>query len=228
MLADTLLQEIYATLRRTFGHQHWWPADSPFEVVVGALLTQNTNWANVTRAIENLDRAGLLEPAALARVDEGALQALIRPAGYFRQKAARLKRLAGWISRNCNPPCADLAALMARPLGDLREELISLRGVGPETADSILLYALRKPVFVVDAYTVRVLGRHELVEPGASYDEVQDCFHAALPLDVELFQDFHAQLVEVGKRYCARRAPKCRHCPLHPLLGDPAEAEECP
>ncbi len=221
-----LLMRMYAALRGAFGPRHWWPADSPFEVMVGAVLTQNTSWANVEKAIDNLKREGLLDPASLSEVDAGRLQGIVRPAGYYRQKAGRLQRLARWVRERCDPASAGLDSLSALPLSQLREELLRLKGIGPETADSILLYAFEKAVFVVDAYTVRVLARHQLIEPYGSYEQVQTYFHDRLPLDVELFKDFHAQFVELGKRYCRPRSPRCAQCPVHPVLGDPVEADE--
>ena len=217
----TSLIEMYAALRQVFGHRNWWPARSPFEVIVGAILTQNTNWDNVEKAIDNLREAGLLSPSALSEAEPQRLQELVRPAGYYRQKAGRLRRVARWVSERCIEADLELGALKWEPLDQLREELLALNGVGPETADSILLYALGKPVFVVGAYTVRILGRHELIEPDATYCDVQEHFVHRLPPDVELFKDFHAQLVEVGKRYCRKRRPRCAECPLRVLLGEP-------
>jgi len=221
----TNLLEMYAALRQAFGHRNWWPAQSPFEVIVGAVLTQNTNWDNVEKAVDSLREAGLLSPSALSEAAPQRLHELIRPAGYYRQKAGRLQRLARWVGEHCIEADSELGALKWEPLDQLREELLALNGVGPETADSILLYALEKPVFVVDAYTVRILGRHELIEPDATYGDVQEHFVHRLPPDVELFKDFHAQLVEVGKRYCRKRRPRCAECPLRPLLGEPVLEE---
>jgi len=218
--------EIYVALRQAFGHRHWWPAETPFEVVVGAILTQNTNWKNVEQAIANLKQAGLLEPDLLAEATLPDVQGLIRPAGYFRQKSARLKRVARWVNQRCVPGDRALGALKWEPLDVLREELLSINGIGPETADSILLYALEKPSFVVDAYTVRVLGRHCLIEPDATYEEVQEEFHRRLPPDTELFRDFHAQFVEVGKQFCRKSAPHCAECPLRTLLGEPVMEDD--
>jgi len=226
MAAENLLLRIYDVLRSAFGHRGWWPADTPFEVMMGAVLTQNTNWANVEKAVGNLTQAGLLSATGLSEAGEDEIQRLIRPAGYYRQKTARLRRLAGLVLEVCGPDDASLEGLRALPLEDLHEKLTSLKGIGHETAASILLYALAKPVFVVDAYTVRVMARHQLIEPGISYADLQAYFEDRLPTDVELFKDFHAQLVEVGKRYCKSRRPLCSSCPLHPLLGDPIEPDE--
>jgi len=225
MVAKGQLLTIYSELRRAFGHQHWWPARTPFEVIVGAVLTQNTNWRNVEKAIRNLEEAGLLSARALGQADPRRLQRLIRPAGYYRQKAGRLLGVARWVALHCAPEDEGLCGLKARSTDELRRGLLSLSGIGPETADSILLYALAKPVFVVDAYTVRVMGRHGLIEPGGSYADVQQEFHDRLPQDVELLKDYHAQLVELGKRYCKKRYPDCARCPLYPLLGPPLIVE---
>jgi endonuclease-3 related protein len=185
------------------------------------VLTQNTNWLNVEKAIGNLKSADMLNAEALSQVDLTRLQDLIKPAGYYRQKSARLKRLASWVAERCDPSEAALASVNALPLERLKEDLLSLKGIGPETADSILLYALEKPVFVVDAYTVRIMARHSLIEWESSYEEVQTFFLDNLPVDIELFKDFHAQLVELGKRYCKRRDPRCAECPIRPVVGDP-------
>jgi len=221
MAIGRLLTQMYTVLRKEFGPQNWWPAQSPFEVVVGAVLTQNTNWSNVEKAIENLKRRGALDPAFLVGLEREELQSLIRPAGYYRQKAGRLRLLAEWIHQNCG---GDLAALGARSSERLKRELISLRGIGPETADSILLYALNKPVFVVDTYTKRIAARHELIGWDCSYYELQQLFEEHLPRELELYKDFHAQLVRLGKLFCRPR-PRCESCPVRALLGQPALEE---
>jgi len=214
--------KIYRTLRQAFGHRGWWPGETPFEVMVGAVLTQRTNWGNVEKAIANLRDAGLMAPDALARTEPERLQALVRPAGYYRQKTARLLRLVTWLMDRAG---GDIEALREVPTDELRAELLALSGIGPETADSILLYAFGRATFVVDAYTKRIMARHELIDSACTYDELKDFFESNLPADVELFKDYHAQLVELGKRYC-RTVPLCGTCPLHPLLGDPVRDEE--
>ncbi len=202
------LREIHDRLLAAWGPQGWWPAETPFEVAVGAILTQNTNWRNVERAIAALREGGLLEAHALREADEAQLQALIRPAGFFRQKAHRLRVLAGfWLDSG------GAEALAARPLAPLRRELLALHGIGPETADSILLYALEKPVFVVDAYTRRIFSRLGLCAPDAGYDALQRMFMQALPADAPLFNEYHALIVELAKRHCRVR-PRCEGCPL--------------
>ena len=219
--AESILSSIYAALRAEFGPRNWWPADTPFEVMVGAVLTQNTNWGNVERAIGNLKRAGMLGPAALAAAGADELQALIRPAGYYRQKAARLKRLVEWLMSAAG---GEVSGLRGRSTEELREQLLSLSGIGPETADSILLYALDRMTFVVDAYTKRALVRHQMVGPECSYYELQEFVCDGLPQDLELYRDYHAQFVELGKRLC-RKKPLCDRCPLLPLLGSPVLEE---
>jgi len=207
--------EIYETLLAEYGPQGWWPVtprgeriprytggpDDPaqrFEVAVGALLTQNTSWMNASRAIENLNDAGLLSPGGIEGADESALARVIRPAGYYNQKVRRLKTLARFFTGG--------AAVT-------RDNLLALDGVGPETADSILLYGFDEPVFVVDAYTRRIFGRLGLLEAGAPYDEIRGLFEEALPRDAELYQEYHALVVEHAKRFCRKR-PLCPECPL--------------
>jgi len=213
------LMGIYRTLRDAFGHRDWWPADGPFEVMVGAVLTQRTNWGNVVKAMDGLKSADLLDPHALAATEPERLEELIRPTGYYRQKTARLLRLVRWLLELGD---GDVAQLDAVPTDELRAELLRLSGIGPETADSILLYALDRPTFVIDAYTKRVVVRHGLLDADCGYEELKDLFESCLPDDLDLFRDYHAQLVEVGKRYCRPR-PRCDGCPLLPMLGEPLE-----
>ena len=215
---ERILMELYEALLARFGHRSWWPGDTPFEVMAGAVLTQRTNWRNVEKALSALKEADALSPAALARMEPERLQALIRPAGYYRQKSARLARVARWLVERWG---GDVAALSDAPTDELRAELLSLRGIGPETADSILLYALERPVFVVDSYTMRVVVRHELLYAESGYPDLQQLFSDHLPEDVALYKDYHAQMVELGKRFC-RPAPRCRDCPVRPVLGEPA------
>jgi len=210
----TLLR-YYRRLRRHFGHRGWWPARTRFEVILGALLTQNTSWSNVEKALGNLSRARALTPARLSRLRAATLARLLRPSGYYRQKTRAVR---GFLAHLNNGYRGSLARLLARPAAALRPELLALRGIGPETADSILLYAAGRPVFVIDAYTRRVLARHGLVGKKASYDALQDYFQTRLPRRVSLYNDFHAQLVAVGKTYCHRQQPDCARCPLAPEL----------
>lgn len=212
----TPLDEVFQRLLARYGPQHWWPGESRFEVLVGTVLVQNTSWKNVERAIENLRQAELLELEAVHRADAEELAELIRPAGYYRQKAARLKRLVEWIHRQYG----SLEAMLDQPADTLRGELLALNGIGPETADSILLYALGKPVFVVDTYTRRMLARHGWAEFDEDYAALQGLFHATLGNDAPVFNEFHALIVALGKAHCGKR-PQCSGCPLETLL--PAE-----
>ena len=221
MDTSAVLMDVYRALRAEFGDRNWWPAESPFEVMVGAVLTQRTNWGNVEKAIAALKADGALSAEALAGMDLERLQTLVRPAGYYRQKALRLRRLAAWLVERAG---GDPARLADAPTDALREELLALRGIGPETADSMLLYAQERPTFVVDTYTKRVVVRHGLLDAGCGYVELKEFFEWNLPADVGLYKDYHAQLVEVGKRHCRPR-PRCARCPLHALLGDPLPEE---
>jgi endonuclease-3 related protein len=212
-----LLMDYYFAMSAKFGHRNWWPADTPFEVCVGAILTQNTAWKNVVKAIDNLKQASALDPVAIYRMPIDELARLIRPAGYYNVKAVRLHNLVAHLVENHQ---GDLSSLFSEPIESLREELLSIKGVGKETADSIILYAAGKPIFVVDAYTKRVLERHGLIAERADYDSIQKLFHSNLPSDVALFNDFHAQFVAVGHNYCKKR-PLCEICPLQQFLPVP-------
>ena len=207
------LQEIYRRLLSAFGRQHWWPAQTPFEVMVGAILTQNTAWTNASKAILRLKGEKVLGPTQLEKIHQGRLARLIRPSGYFHQKARRLKVFVSYLQLIHK---GSLARMRSVPLDRLREELLQLWGIGPETADSILLYALGKPIFVVDAYTRRVLARHSLISWDASYDEIQALFMRNLPRLPSLFNEYHALLVAVGKELCMSH-PKCHRCPLRDI-----------
>lgn len=206
-----LLPQFYETLSAALGPMRWWPAKTPFEVIVGAILTQNTAWANVERAIANLRRERLLTSQALERVPLGKLARLVRPSGYFRQKAKKLKAFVRFLRRDFR---GSLAAMFRTPTTELRERLLAVHGIGPETADSILLYAGNHPVFVVDAYTKRILQRHGLMDEKAGYEEVRQLFERNLPRDTALYNEFHALLVNVGKNWCRPRQPRCHQCPL--------------
>lgn len=207
------LGHIYQKLFLTFGPQHWWPGETPFEVIVGAILTQNTNWINVEKAIHNLKRAGLLTPQALHDVPSRKLAGLIKPSGYFNVKAKRLKNFMEFLFARYG---GDLAAMRKIPLPRLRAELLSVNGIGPETADSILLYAFGKPTFVVDAYTKRIFYRHGIVPAQEEYHGVQKIFSQNLPAQVSLFNEYHALIVRLGKDFC-KPAPACQKCPLNDL-----------
>ncbi|MCE9547540.1 MAG: endonuclease III domain-containing protein [Planctomycetia bacterium] len=208
------LDEVYDRLLQAFGPQQWWPAETPFEVMVGAVLVQNTAWKNVERAIANLREAALLDPHALWRLSPSELEDLIRPAGSYRIKARRLRHLLEYLITRFD---GSLDAMADVSTDTLREELLALYGIGPETADSILLYALGRAVFVVDTYTARVLKRHAWIEPEADYHAIQEHFEANLDRDAAKFNEYHALLVHVGHHFC-RSKPKCEECPLRDLL----------
>ena len=218
---DTLLQ-IYRAAHGCFGHQGWWPGQTPLEVCVGAILTQNTNWTNVEKAIANLRAAGAMSIARLHELSHDELAALIRPAGYFNIKARRLRNFIAAVHARSGE---DLEAFLARPAGVLREELLAISGVGRETADSIILYAARQATFVVDAYTYRILLRHGVISPEDDYEAIKDFIESDLPTPadeaakLDLYNDFHAQFVATGKTYC-RPAARCAGCPLEHLPHD--------
>jgi endonuclease III related protein len=207
-----LVMDLYNRMYQAFGPQYWWPAESPFEVIVGAILTQNTSWTNVETAIAALKERGMLSAAAIAEADESVLAEAVRPSGYYRQKAGRLKEFSVWLIEDFD---GDLDNLFNGPVRSVRDALLARKGIGPETADSILLYAGGKPVFVIDAYTVRIIGRAGLTEL-EGYDGLQRFFERNLPVDVALYKEFHAQLVELGKNYCLADAAKakCGECPI--------------
>jgi endonuclease-3 related protein len=208
--------EVYDRLFAAFGPQHWWPGDTPLEICVGAVLTQNTAWVNVEKAIANLKGAGLLdgERESIERMlamPDADLAALIRPSGYFNLKAKRLKGFLAFVKAETG---GDLSALFKQPLSELRPKLLAVYGVGPETADSILLYAGGLPTFVVDAYTLRIMSRLGVVGEGATYHQMQEVFEKALPRDVDLYNEYHALLVALGKDWCRPRGPRCGGCPI--------------
>jgi endonuclease-3 related protein len=209
------LMSYYSAMSEALGPMHWWPARTPFEVIVGAILTQSAAWSNVERAIANLRSARMLTPAAIARVRTTRLAAIVRPSGYFRQKARKLKAFVRFLQDEYG---GSLKRMFSTPTGELREKLLSVHGIGPETADSILLYAGNHPVFVVDAYTHRILSRHGLATGKSGYEEVRALFEDSLPSDARLFNEFHALIVNTGKNWCRKREPRCTECPLSPLL----------
>jgi endonuclease-3 related protein len=203
--------EIYEILLKYFGPQGWWPGDTPLEIMVGAVLTQNTNWANVSQAIDNLKKENLLSFEKLHELPTEVLATKIRPAGYFNLKAARLNNLFNFIARAYN---GSLDRMLAVDLPTLREQILSVKGIGPETADSILLYAAHKPVFVVDTYTHRIFARHNIIAEEDGYYEIQEYFALSLPEDVKLFNEYHALIVRLGKEFCKKSKPRCNRCPL--------------
>jgi endonuclease-3 related protein len=212
-----VLQEVYRQLLDAFGPQNWWPGDTHFEMMVGAILVQNTNWQNVERAIGNLRAADLLAPDALYDVPQEELEELIRPAGYYRIKAKRLRSLLKFLVERYD---GSIEAMFHTPLEKLRQELLGIHGVGPETADSILLYAGGLPTFVVDAYTYRIFSRHGWIDPESDYHQIQEFFHDHLPADAPMFNEFHALLVHAGKHHCKKAVPLCEMCPLKSMLPE--------
>jgi endonuclease-3 related protein len=220
---DPTLKDVFDRLYSHYGPRQWWPADSAFEVLVGAVLVQNTAWENVRKAIDRLRGEDLLEPHALYAVPLERLEELVRPAGYFRVKARRLHNLLEFLVEGYG---GSLEAMFRTALPELRESLLAVSGIGPETADSILLYAGGLPTFVVDAYTHRMLARHGWIGFDADYYQTKEHFEAGLPQDAALFNEYHALVVEVGKRHC-RKHPRCAGCPLAELLpaGGPLEPE---
>ena len=206
-----LLPSFYERLFSSFGPQGWWPARTPSEVILGAILTQNTAWANVERALARLRQRGLLSFRALERLPQRRLALLIRPSGYFNQKAKKIKHFLRFWRERCG---GSLTRMFRWPTDRLREQLLTVNGIGRETADSILLYAGSHPVFVVDAYTRRILERHQLIRPAASYEEIRNLFESNLPRDAKMYNEYHALLVKVGKNWCKKRNPDCSHCPL--------------
>jgi endonuclease-3 related protein len=206
----TILLDLYTRLYKAFGPRHWWPGDSPFEVVVGAILTQNTAWGNAKKAITNLKATSLLSPHALNDVPVQYLATVIKPAGYYNIKARRLKHFVQFLFQESD---GNLDRLLDQDVDTLRDKLLSINGIGPETADSILLYAGDKPTFVVDAYTRRILFRHNLIPEETSYDEVRDFFMDCLEPDAFMFNEYHALLVHAGHTFCAKKSPRCSGCP---------------
>ena len=219
-----LLVEMYDAMLARQGHQKWWPGDTPLEVCVGAILTQNTSWRNVKLAIDNLKRENLLSVEALHKTPPQRLADLIRPAGYFNVKTKRLRNFIEKVHRDFG---GDIDAFLSpgRSVQSLREDLLSVNGIGKETADSMVLYGAKKLTFVVDSYTYRVLLRHGLIAPGDDYETIKELFEASLPADIGLFNDYHAQLVAVGKTFCRPQA-RCSGCPLESFPHDPLAGME--
>jgi endonuclease III related protein len=209
--ARVFLRSAYDALFAAHGPQKWWPGRSRFEIIVGAILTQNTSWTNVERAIRNLREAALLSPNAIRRIHFSKLARLLRPSGYYRQKTKTLKSFVNFLY---DAHAGSLTRMLASPTPILRDQLLALRGIGPETADSILLYAGKHPVFVVDAYARRILERHGHASPKVPYDEIRKLFESSLPVNHRVFNEFHALIVHTGKGYCRKRNPLCSQCAL--------------
>jgi endonuclease-3 related protein len=205
----------YEALRAGYGAQNWWPARTRFEIVLGAILTQGVAWSNVEKALRALRRAGLLSPAAIRRTPLGRVARLIRPAGYFNQKARSIKGFVRFLHADHG---GRLDRMLKIPTPALRDRLLALGGIGPETADAILLYAAARRTFVIDAYTRRVLFRHRAIRGQESYEVLRQGFEAALPQRARLYNEYHALIVRLGKDRCRRARPVCRGCPLEPWL----------
>ncbi len=205
------LLKIYDLLYERFGPRHWWPGDTRLEIIIGAILTQNTSWKNVEKAIENLKRKKVLKIKSLSRVSEKRLAKLIKPAGYYNIKSNRIKNFLVFLNTKYKN---SLNQMFGTKTQKLRSELLEVKGIGPETADSILLYAGGKPVFVVDAYTKRVFSRHRFAPQETEYEGWQQLFQGNLPKDVKLYNEFHALIVELGKELCRPKNPMCAKCPI--------------
>ncbi len=210
-----MLRRMQALMEAHFGHTAWWPGDTPFEIAVGAILTQNTSWTNVERAIAKLKAADMLSPRGILEAQPGQLEDKLKSSGYFNIKAKRLRAFCQYLLDGYG---GQMERLAAQPLETLRPELLGVYGIGPETADDILLYACEKPVFVVDAYTRRILHRHSLCDENIAYEDLRATFEHHLTPDVAAWKEYHALLVYTGKHYCRPRDPKCSECPLGELL----------
>ncbi len=216
-LPASQLLKYYSVLRSRFGPQQWWPARTRLEVILGAILTQNATWHNAILGLRNLRKAGLLSWPGLRRASLSDLEAYVRPSGFYRQKARTIRDFVDWLWRQHG---GSLGRLFSLPVAELRRQLLDLRGLGPETVDAVILYAAQRPVFVADAYTRRLLARHGFLSGAAGYDQAQEFLHEHLPLNASLFNEFHALLVEVGKKHCKRQLPRCTCCPLEKFLPD--------
>ena len=220
-MSDTVksrrIRNFYSALYKRYGSQNWWPAETRLECAAGAILTQNTSWKNVERAIAVLRENSMLSAKKLKSVSHGQLAALIRPCGYHNLKAKRLKNFIDFLFASYG---GKMENMLAEDTDQLREELLSVNGIGQETADSILLYALGKPVFVVDNYSRRILSRHRLIPEDASYAKMQELFTQSLSEDTEVFGEYHALIVKTGKLHCAK-TPRCEGCPLEHDPHDP-------
>ncbi len=209
-----ILHRYYDLMVDHFGPTNWWPGDSAFEIAVGAILTQNTAWRNVEKALANLKGKDLMSPRAVLDCRSPRLETALKPSGFFRVKARRLRSFCAFLVQGYG---GSMSRLADQPLDTLRAQLLEVHGIGPETADDIILYACEQPVFVVDAYTRRILSRHGHVEPEVGYEELRALFEKHLDKDVALYKDYHGQIVWTGNTYC-RSKPNCESCPLAPTL----------
>lgn len=205
------INNIYRLLYEKYGPQGWWPGDSGLECILGAILTQNTSWTNVEKAIHNLKNLDLISVEKLNQLRTDELAELIRPSGYYNQKAIKIKNFISFLSENYQ---GKLENMLEEEAWVLRNKLLQIKGIGPETADSILLYSANKPIFVIDAYTHRIFSRHALVPEQTNYNEMQEIFMDSLEKNVELFNEYHALIVKVGKEHCKKQKPICTGCPL--------------
>ena len=212
--------EIYEALYSTFGPLNWWPAEDDFEVMVGAILTQGVSWKNVEKAIDNLKALGILSVNGILSAYPEVLADAIRPTMYYNQKAKKLRALCRHLQENYD---GDIYRLFEKEVPELRQELLGIKGIGPETADSMILYAAKKPIFVVDAYTWRIFSRLGFFFDGATYQEMQDFFMESLPEEANLFNEYHAQIVKLGKDYCKKSNPRCEDCPVSKWCQGPEE-----
>ena len=212
--ARKALTRIYDLMSAHFGPTHWWPGDTPFEIAAGAVLTQNTAWTNVEKAIANLKRENLLSPRAILECPNGTLERALAPSGYFRVKTKRLRSFCAYLVERYG---GSMARMAKRPLEQLRPELLGVHGIGAETADDILLYACEKIVFVIDAYTRRIFSRHGLVPEKIAYEHLRAFFETHVEPDLHRYKEYHGLIVWTGKEFC-RRNPKCSECPLGPML----------
>ena len=214
MSVSNQIETLYEAMLSALGPSYWWPGESPLEIAVGAVLTQNTNWSNVEKAMDRLKQSRLLDCEALSNVSLAELSEIIRPAGYHNIKAKRLKNLISWLREfDC-----DFESIGKKDVYEVRSSLLNVNGVGPETADSIILYAMNMPTFVVDAYTARIFHRHGLIHEDVDYHELQSLCVDALPEDVAVYNECHALIVRIGKEWCKKKAGLCGVCPLSPLL----------
>lgn len=209
-----ILLRIYKLLYAEFGPQHWWPGETKIEIILGAILTQNTAWKNVEKAIINLKGKNMLDINQLLAVSETKLAKLIKPSGYYNVKANRIKHFLHFLADNYD---TSLEKMFSHDTPKLRNELLKVKGIGQETADSILLYAGRKPVFVIDAYTKRVLKRHNIINDTAKYEDMQALFTENLPKDIKLYNEYHALIVQLGKSICRAKVAMCEKCPIRRL-----------
>lgn len=212
------LIEIYKTLSKFYGPTNWWPGDTPFEIAIGAILTQNTAWTNVERAIQELKKKNLLDPYKIVKCKRNVLEQAIRSSGYFRQKAEKLTIFCNYLIEKYD---GKIENMRHKDTTILREELLNLKGIGPETADDILLYSCEHPIFVIDAYTRRIFSRHGILDGKLKYEKIQEYFHKHLPEDVYTYKEYHGLIVWTGKDFC-RKIPKCSLCPLnkYPIVNE--------